>query len=258
MRALAFIFANFVFSSEISATYNVKFGIFGKVGEAKTKLIKYENNATYEIYMDAKTTGLANSLSGDRREYFYSYGTIYKNYLIPKFYTQETRRNKKGKQIISKKNYEFDEISKKIKFLRYKGDDKSLEKTDERILDYYSQNDLLTLFFNFSKIKTTHLHFALVVAGAKDKDGLIEIKIPQDKQKSRLQKELNTKYQPYIVFINQRIFSSKRGELHLALDENGYATKAVLKDVILFGDIVGELKELNFRWFLEFKQYIRN
>ena len=218
MRVLAFIFifASFVFSGEISATYDVKFGIFGKVGEAKTKLIKYENNATYEIYMDAKTTGLANSLSGDRREYFYSYGTIYKDYLIPKFYTQETRRNKKGRQIISKKNYKF---------------------------------DLLTLFFNFSKIKTTHLHFALAVAGAKDKDGLIEIKIPQDKEKSRLQKELDTKYQPYIVFINQKIFSSKRGELHLALDENGYATKAILKDVILFGDIVWELKELNFRWF---------
>ena len=48
MRALAFIFifASFVFSAEISAIYDVKFGIFGKVGEAKTKLIKYENNAT--------------------------------------------------------------------------------------------------------------------------------------------------------------------------------------------------------------------
>lgn len=235
------MFINFCFSSEISATYTVKFGIFGKVGEAKTKLVKHENNATYEIYVDAKTAGLANNLSGDRREYFYSCGTIYNDILIPKFYTQETRRNKKGRLKVSKKDYEFDEVNKKIKFTKFKGYDENLEKVSDKILTYYAQNDLLTLFFNFSKIKTDYLHFSLIVAGAKDENGILEIKIPQDKEKIRLQKELDTKYQPYIVFINQKIFSSKRGELHLALDENGYATKAILKDVILFGDIVGEL-----------------
>jgi len=47
-----------------------------------------------------------------------------------------------------------------------------------------------------------------------------------------------------IVFINQKIFASKRGELYLDLNDDGICTKAVLKDVIFFGDIRGKLISL--------------
>lgn len=233
-----------VFGAEISAIYDVKFAIFGKVGEAKTKLTTYEHNNTYEIYMDAKTFGMANTLSGDRREYFYSAGTIYKGYLVPEIYKHRVERNKKGRLNLSQKIYELDQRKREIKFTKYKGLDDNLEKTDEKILGYYGPNDLLSLFFNFSKIKTDSNHFALVVAGAKEENGEIEIKIPVGDEKIKLQKNLNTVDKPYIVYINQKIFSSNKGELHVGVDERGYATKAILKDVILFGDIVGELVEL--------------
>ena len=241
---LFLFFINLVFGAELSAVYDVKFGMFGKVGEAKTKLTTYENNNTYEIYMDAKTFGLANTLSGDRREYFYSVGTIYDGYLIPEIYKHRVERKKDGKIRLSEKIYKLNQRKNEIKFTRYKGWDDKLEKTDEKILDYYGPNDLLTLFFNFSKIKNYGNHFELIVAGAKDEDGKIEIKIPTSDEEARLKKRLGVDDKPYIVYINQKIFSSKKGELHLAISDEGYATKAILKDVVLFGDIVGELVEI--------------
>ncbi|NLK66955.1 MAG: DUF3108 domain-containing protein [Campylobacteraceae bacterium] len=247
---ISFLFLSPVFGAELSAVYDVKFGIFGKVGEARTKLTTYENNGTYEIYMDAKTFGLANSLSGDRREYFYSAGTTYKGYLLPEIYKHRVERNKRGELRIREKVFELKQSQNQIKLSIYKnkGDNgNSLNKTDERVLNYYGANDLLTLFFNFSKIRKDLDHFILIVAGAKDDNGEIEIKIPSDKEALRIQKSLGTTDKPYIVFINQKIFSSKKGELHVAIGDEGYATKAVLKDVILFGDIVGELVEVKKR-----------
>ncbi|CZE47460.1 Uncharacterised protein [Campylobacter geochelonis] len=243
MRALLLlIFINFAFASEIYMKYDVSFGIFGKVGEADAKLVKHENNATYEISIDAKTTGLANSLSGDRREYFYSTGEIYKDYFLPHLYTHRVERNKGGKVRVDEKIFTFNQRKSQIHFVRYKGEKGNISKSDDKILDYYAQNDLLSLFFNFSKIKHDEELYALIAAGANKKDGRVDVFMPSGSKKESLQKALDTKYQPYIVYINQKIFSSKKGELHLSLDENGYAKKAILKDVIFFGDIVGEAK----------------
>ena len=41
------------------------------------------------------------------------------------------------------------------------------------------------------------------------------------------------------VVLNEPIFSSSKGELLIYLDSDGLAVKAVLEDVLLFGDIVG-------------------
>lgn len=49
---------NFIFASELEAIFEISFGIFGQVGEAKTRLIKYDNNSTYELYMTLRQLGL--------------------------------------------------------------------------------------------------------------------------------------------------------------------------------------------------------
>ncbi len=46
-----------------------------------------------------------------------------------------------------------------------------------------------------------------------------------------------------IVYINQKIFSSDRGELWIAFNDKNECETAALKDVILFGDIKGILKK---------------
>ena len=50
-----------------------------------------------------------------------------------------------------------------------------------------------------------------------------------------------------IVTIYQKIFASKEGKLYIVLNSEGIAKKAVLKDVIMFGDIVGILDKLEIR-----------
>ena len=106
-------------------------------------------------------------------------------------------------------------------------------------MKYYAKDDLLTLFFNIKKylndfsVKEDQVFYAV---GANKKDGRVDIHIPKvQKQK---------KFKKILVTINQKIFASKKGELNLDLDDNGICQKAVLKDVIFFGDIRGEIKEL--------------
>lgn len=241
--ALLFFATACLFGSEISVKYDIKFGVFGKVGEAYAHLIKDEKNQTYEITMDAKAEGLANSLSGDRREYFYSKGKIFKGLLVPDVYKHRVERNKKGKIRIREKVYTFDYYAKKIKYEKSSYNKGEKPNKSSEILEYFAQNDLLTLFFNFFKIKTDSDYFAIIAAGANKKDGRVDIKIPSGKEKIKLQKALDTKNQVYIAFINQDIFSSKRGELHLSINKDGYADKAILRDVLFFGDIVGEISK---------------
>lgn len=94
---------NFIFASEVEAIFEISFGIFGKVGEAKTRLIKYDNNSTYELFMDAKAIGAIDKLSGQRREYFYSTGEIYSDFLLPQKFVHKVERDKKGKRTLKYK-----------------------------------------------------------------------------------------------------------------------------------------------------------
>jgi hypothetical protein len=42
------------------------------------------------------------------------------------------------------------------------------------------------------------------------------------------------------VIIHQKIFASNRGELMLAIGKDGIVEKAVLKDLVMFGDLVAK------------------
>ena len=239
--ALGALMINLAFCESVSVKYAVKFGIFGEIGVANATLKKDEAKKTYEITLDAKTRGLTNSISGNRREYFHSKGKIVAGMLLPDIYTHVVNRNKNGKERISRKIFTFDHAERAVSLKResgYKG--AKMDITNEP-LGYYAVNDLLSLFFNFSKLQHSSNKFYTTAVGAKNENGRIDIIIPQDKQKTAVQNELETEFDPYIVFINQKIFSSSKGELYLSLDENGYANKAILKDVLLFGDIKAEL-----------------
>ena len=46
------------------------------------------------------------------------------------------------------------------------------------------------------------------------------------------------------VLLNKRIFASKNGEMYIDLNDDGICTNAVLKDVLMFGDIRGKMTSL--------------
>ena len=265
--AILILCASALFSETISAKYEISFGVFGAVGSANTRLVRQGDR--YEIVMDAVAQGVAGSLSGQRRESFRSKGRVVAGLLMPDLYVHEVSR-KKGKTTKNeRKTYAFDYARKTIKFQKFKGTGGELQLVSDEILPYFATNDLLSLFFNFSKIPHSGDKFFVRAAGAKSADGRIDIERPRGSVAANIASELGVappsdadtnssaaaSAKPgehgadkqaaaiYVVFINQPIFSSSRGELHLGLNERGYADRAVLKDVLLFGDIRARLVE---------------
>ncbi|MDA3058013.1 DUF3108 domain-containing protein [Campylobacter sp. VBCF_05 NA6] len=246
MRILAFLFFFFgaVFGETIEAHYDISYGVFGVVGHADAKLVKTAK--TYEITLNARAYGIAGSLSGDRREKFYSKGSVVGEILKPKIYRHEVERKKGKKTINTRQIFTFDYNNKRIREQKFKGENGDLRPSSDKILPYFATNDLLSVFFNFGKIPHKGDMFFLTAAGAKNETGRIDVQIPRGKHAKAIQNALQTSSNPFIVFINQKIFSSKKGELYLSLNRQEIAENVILKDVLFFGDIHAKLTESKF------------
>ena len=257
-----FSFLNANTHKKMEASYDVSYGIFGRLGIA-TASIEIQNNK-YMIKMMASATGMAKFLSNGKKEIYTSSGLVQGNTFIPQTYTKISKNNKKD----IRKIYTFDHINNKISVQRTsnrltntvkkgllgeKEEKKWIKKSSVKDLKYFASNDLLSLFFNIKHI-IPNLDkgntYKLKAVGANKNNGLINIIIPSGNEYKSLEKDLNIKSsEKFIVQINQKIFSSKKGELFISLNKFGICNKAVLKDVVMFGDIVGimtafKMKEL--------------
>ncbi len=235
------IFTVFAEAKTIKATYKVSFGIFGSIGKA-TALFEVKDKR-YHISVSAKATGLAKVLSGGRVESYESKGRVVDGILVPDIYRGVTKTNSKR----SEKIYYFLHKQKRVDLLKIREKDGKESKSEES-LKYYADNDILTLFFNIREF-LNDFHFrgkkVLYAVGANKKDGRVDIIAPSGERLKKLKSDLGKKRGNFlIVFINQKIFASKRGELFLDINDEGIVTKAVLKDVILFGDIRGVLEKV--------------
>lgn len=235
------ILATTLFSSDISAKYKVSFGIFGEIGIAKANL--HVDKQNYKITIHAKTTGFAKLVSGEREEWYESFGKAdEQGILIPAVYKKTVQRytNIDGKRVLKKdiKKYVFNHDKKglHVEQTKIRGKSKHFEKKDG---DYYAPNDLLSLFFNFKKMLpslevTTDSKFYAV--GANKTDGRIDVKPLHVKDEFDWEDGHLMK-----VVINDKIFASKKGELLINLRDDGLCQEAILKDVIFFGDIRGKM-----------------
>jgi len=248
MKYLFFIvfFALSLFSKTIEAKYDVTYGLFGKVGDSIAKLIKKKNN--YKIIVKAEATGFAKILSNSRVESYTSEGVIKNGILIPKIY-------KKVRETLSKKDikiYTFDHDKKKIYVHIEKYRHGKLESISDEVLNYYAKDDILSLYFNikryldFNKNREKTSFYAV---GGNRKDGRVDVYLPKGKELSKLRSLFDNEKGLYVdVIIHQKIFASKEGRLHIVMDEKtGVAKKALLKDVIFWGDITGILDNLDIR-----------
>ena len=238
---IIFILVTFSFATDISAKYRVSFGIFGQIGIAKTNL--HVKNNRYKITVHAKTTGMANLLSGEREEWYVSSGKVdEKGMFVPDFYQKTVQRySSSSTDTILKKDirkYIFSHQTKELHVEKTKieGKNRTFEQKEG---DYYAPNDLLSLFFNFKKmlpsleVKTASTFYAV---GANKTDGKIDV-LPLkrgddlDWKRGHLMK----------VIVNDDIFASDKGELLINLRDDGLCKQAILKDVLFFGDIRGEM-----------------
>ena len=243
MKQLFILISTFVLfittahSETIEANYKVEFGIFGEIGVANATLTR--DDTSYQIDVELKATGLAKKLSGNRKEQHISKGHIENGVMVSDLYQVIKSHGSKT----TNKVYYIDHTNKSVlKHYKYWENGKLIDD-DNTTLDYYSKNDLLTLYFNLDKMlkdKEKNASYILTAVGAEKQNGSVDVIIPKrsnlDEFKDALgDKDKNGWYARAII--HQDIFSSDKGELLLKIGEDGITQKAVLKDLILFGDI---------------------
>jgi hypothetical protein len=238
MFLISTILMNFtlLFAETIKADFKVEFGIIGEIGVANAILTKDDNN--YEISVKLKATGIADTLSGGRSEHHISKGRIENGLLIADYYQVSKTHGSK----MTTKLYTIDHNKKHVKkaYKRWKNGEKTVDKNET--LDYFAQDDLLSLYFNLhQKItdKKTAKSYVFKTVGAEKRKGKVTVMIPKkedlESYEEALGKNDNSWYAGAIIY--QDIFSSEQGELLLKIGNDGITQKAVLKDLILFGDI---------------------
>jgi len=250
---LLFIFTNSIlFAKTIEANYSITYGSFLDLGIANAKLTYNKNE--YEIKIEAKTVGMAKILTNNRTEIYKSTGSFINNRFIPKKFIKIKKNNYKSRI----KEYTFDYENKKIivktitegikksvnNELKFQKEPFYNEYKDE--LKFFTKNDLLSLFFNLNELIEFKYkrNYTFSAIGANKKDGKIDLLIPSKNKTNQLNKTMNKeKEKKLIVYINQKIFGSEKGELFLSLNNEGFCSIAILKDVVLFGDIVGKMTD---------------
>jgi hypothetical protein len=215
----------------LSATYEVSYGIFQAMGIADARF-EIKDDQTYAIQIEARTTGIAKLLSNNRVETYESYGTVKNGRLIPQKFVQIRQTNSK-KSITT---YTFDHLNKVVFKDKVKNENRDKTKND-----FYASEDILTLFFNIGMYAKGHENQVMYAIGGNGKDGRIDVEFPKGNDLKAMQNELKMEDGDFLkVILNDRIFSSANGELLINLGSDGLCDKAVLEDVLLFGDIVGK------------------
>ena len=243
---LILLFSSSLFSSNysIDAEYDINYGFFGSIGEATASL--HVDEGTYKIKITARATGLAKVLSRNRVETFESTGIVKDGVLLPQIFL--SRKTREGKTDI--KHHLFDYEKKEVNLLttRIRGDKKSDSK---KVMPFFAKNDILTLFFNLKTILgkdfETKDKIKLPAIGASEKNGEIDVRSLYGKELKEISQLLEKSEHILAVVLNQRIFASQKGEMFLNINDEGICTSALLKDVVMFGDIRGKIKKLKIK-----------
>ena len=225
------LFSQLLHAQVLTATYEVSYGIFEALGIADARFETREDN-TYSIRIEARTTGLAKLLTNNRVETYESYGHIVNGILVPQKYIKIRRTDSKK----TTKIYTFDHPNKTVWCENIQSDEWDKVKND-----FYASEDILTLFFNFKHYLKERHDRAFYVIGGNRKDGRVNVMFPKNETLEQMKQTLDMESGEFLkVVLNDRIFSSAQGELLINLDSEGLAEKAILEDVLLFGDIVGK------------------
>lgn len=218
----------------LSATYEVSFGLFQKMGIADATF-QINDNQTYAIRVEAKTVGLAKVLSNNRYEVYESKGIVKNGRLIPQTFRKVRQTNAKK----SVRIFTFDHPNR-IVWKETTESEEGEERKNREKNDYYAQEDILSIFFNLDQYSKKRENRTFYAIGGNKKDGRIDTVFPKNEELAELKNVLGTSEGEFLkVVLHDRIFASANGELLINLDSEGLCEKAVLEDVLLFGDIVG-------------------
>lgn len=236
--SLALMFTSQMQAKILDVSYRVSFGIFGQMGIANARL--ETKGKSYTIDIGLKATGIAKTLSKNREERHISKGHIVNGIFVSDTYKVVKTYGKKHME----KMYRTDHKKKRVTKNNIKKEQGKATEEGHSVLDFYSKNDLLTLYFNLPKMikdKEKAGTYRFSVVGAERQEGTVEVSIPKESERKRYQKTLGKGDYWYITaIIYQKIFTSNKGELMLAVGKDSITQKAVLKDLTVFGDLVAE------------------
>ena len=228
----------------LSVDYIVEFGIVGQVAKIHTSY--YDNGKNYTIDSNVSAVGmLANSVTQHMRERHICKGYIAKDKrLIAKSY----QMIKSFDSYRSMTLYTVDHTHKKI-LKTYKKWQKQKGKPDKKTHDYhyplhyYAKDDMITLFLNLGthiKNKNKAKSYTFKAVGADRKNGRVDIKIPSSKASKGMYKLLGKpKKGEWLMnlVMHRRLYNSKNGELMVKMGKDSTIEKAVLKDLLFWGDV---------------------
>lgn len=212
--------------------YTATFGIFGTVGTIKNTLT--QNNETYKIETTVVVEGLAKVLMRNPTEHYVSKGHMENGLMVSDSYTMtSTKQDKK----VSKEyhiNHQEKYITKRYRKWR---NGKLVTDTTER-LRFYAKNDLLTLYFNLgATVEQKGKIYMLNAVGLEKQNGKVQITAPSDAQIAPYIKDLGPGAMLYAkALIHQKNFRKKKGDILLGVAKDGFIDKAVIKDILFYGD----------------------
>jgi len=235
---LVLVFMSQMQAKVLDVTYKVSFGMFGELGISDAHLETKGDRYTIEIKI--KATGMAKALSKNRKERHISKGHIVNGMFVSDTYKVIKTYGKKHIEKI----YRIDHDKKRVTKNYINKKQGKITTEEHKILDFYSDNDLLTLYFNLPKMITDRSKattYAFSAVGAERQGGKVKVRIPKESELKGYQKTLGEgDYWYMTAIIYQKIFASNKGELMLAVGKDGITQKAVLKDLMMFGDLVAE------------------
>lgn len=239
---MALLFSFTTLSAQtIYATYHVEYGIIGKVADVN---VTYHNDGrTFRIDAFVSAYGyLANLMTHHLREHHISRGRVKRGMLYTDRYEMHKRYGLYRSTTIYRNNYK-----RGVLVRSYRRDKQGKKEFFSTVrLPYFSHHDLLTFFLNLPR-STTHMKSGqckrFIVTGADRKRGRVDFCLPSLSQEKRYEKLLVIRHpeHPSLTFakviMHRQLYRSKQGELEIAIDREGVVHKAVLEDVLFFGDV---------------------
>ncbi len=225
-------------AKKIEADFSAEFGVFGEVARAHATLSS--DGKVYTIDANVAAVGvIAKSVTDDLKERHISKGHMLNGLLVTDIYQMIKSYGVYDSTTI----YRVDHKRKRVTrhYIKWK---KSKEIINEKVtLAYYGRDDLMTLFMNLpthikNRYKSKNYRFSVV--GADRKNGRVDVMIPSGnalKQMKILVGEGKKGDWYSKVVMYRKLYNSEKGELGVRIGKEGLVDKAVLKDLIFFGDV---------------------
>ena len=237
LLSFIFLFLSPLHAKTIEADYSVEFGIVGQVGKVHATL--KSDDTYYMIDANVSALGIAKAVTDDLKERHISKGHVVKGRLIADMYQMIKSYGKYTSTTIYRVDHKKKRVTRQYKKWKY---DKLIIDRNAK-LGYYGKDDMMTLFLNLHlhiKAQTTPKKYLYKVVGAARKNGRVDVMIPTRKDLQEI-KGLVGQGEPgdwfTTVIMHRQLYQSSQGELDVRIGQEGLVEKAVLKDLIFFGDV---------------------